>query len=256
MKRAFMASLAVCCILYFHAQLNSASGKSSLGVFLDGAASPATDLKSPSPTVRAAAAAKLRASYTPPPQAKWDALLAKLKVGDPCTNVEAILKANAIGDGSGEGGAGYSHYTYRLDDAWVLKCDYRWGSRGLWNETLHARSIQLQPIYINLAAPTNFTGVWILYYVNGQKCLETNIKNGVQCGDNISYRDDGTKLVLKHHEPGRPEIEYTQYYHSGKVMTRGTVDQRDRHIGTWTNYSEVDGSVMDLYPGWPQPPPH
>jgi hypothetical protein len=229
----------------------------ALGSLIKAAASPAADLSSPSPEIRVAAAAKLRVSYRPPPRASWDSLLAKLKLGDARTNVEAILKANAVAEGAGMGGAGFSHISHRLDEAWVLKCQYRWGSAGWRQETLDARSLELRPSYVNVAAPTNFTGVWILYYVNGQKCMETYMKDGVWSGDQVNYLDDGHKWIIKHYEPGSPEIGYTQYYYrSDKVMTRGKVDGKGSRIGMWTNYSKLDGSVVDTYPGWPTLPPH
>ena len=87
------------------------------------AASPTSDLSSPSPAIRAAAAQVLRASYTPPLQTKWDSLLATLKVGDAMTNVEAILRARGIkSNGGGRGGAGFLSLEYRLDEAWLLRC--------------------------------------------------------------------------------------------------------------------------------------
>jgi hypothetical protein len=237
MKCALMAFLGLCCAI-------------------EVAASPAADLKSPSPAVRAAAAAKLRASYTPPARAKWDAVLAQLKIGDARTNVEAILKANAIKSGYGRGGAGFSHIEHRLDEAWLLKCVYR-GSPIQRDETLDACSIELQYTYVNVAMPTNFTGTWIMYYVNGQKCIENNMKDGVPCGDCIDYVDDGKTWIVHHYEPGSPGIGYTQYYYrSDKIMTRGTKDRSGTRIGMWTNYSQVDGSVMGIYPEYPQRPPH
>src|SRR2546421_520425 len=84
-------------------------------------ASPASDLSSPSPEIRAAAARILRATYKPPPETNWDWLLPELKVGDKMTNVHAILKAHGFGR-FGEGGSQTIVTECRLDEAWELYC--------------------------------------------------------------------------------------------------------------------------------------
>jgi hypothetical protein len=181
-------------------------------------------------------------------QTKWDSLLAALKVGDRMTNVEAILKAHGIKyDGPGLGGAGWLSREYRFDEAWLLRCEYRCDIRYPAESILQAWDLQLSPIYVGVNPPTNFTGVWIVYYINGQKCLETNLKAGAPYGDQICYRFDGSKDCVEHHDPNQAEVGWTQYYHSGGIMTRGKRDKNWRPIGTWTNYSESDGSILDTH---------
>src|ERR1019366_1723599 len=131
-------------------------------------ASPALDLSSPSPEVRATAAQILRRSYEPPPESKWASLLAALKEGDRMTNVEAILRTRGIKPGIGIGEQSFVT-EYRLDDHWLLKCS---GLSRLEPDKLimSERHLERSPIWVHVVAPTNFTGAWIQYYLNGQKC--------------------------------------------------------------------------------------
>jgi len=204
-------------------------------------ASPASDLSSPSPEIRSAAAAILRTSYEPPPEAKWGSLLAALKEGEKMTNVEAILTARGIKPGFGGGSQSFVT-EYRLDEHWLLKCS---GLNRLEPDerVMSERHLEPSPIWVHVVSPTNFTGVWIEYFMNGQKCFETNMKDGAPCGDCICYSSDGSKVYVEHYAPNSPEIGWTDFYHSGSIKTRGNRDKRKRPIGTWTNYN-ADGSIM------------
>jgi hypothetical protein len=161
-------------------------------------ASPVSDLSSMSPETRAAAAEKLRATYTPPSRTNWDSLVATLEIGDKMTNIEQRLRILNIKPDLGSGEQLLS-VEYRLDEAWILRCDYQYQGTYRGNETLYSRDILLSPIYFPVKAPTNFTGVWIEYYINGQKCLETNMKDGLRHGDLTCYKFDGSKAYIEHH---------------------------------------------------------
>ena len=58
---------------------------------------------------------------------------------------------------------------YRCDEAWILQCDYRYQGPYRGKETLYDWRLKLSPIYFAVKAPTNFTGTWIEFYINGQK---------------------------------------------------------------------------------------
>jgi hypothetical protein len=161
-------------------------------------ASLVSDLSSPSPETRDAAAKILRATYTPPSRTNWDSLVATLKIGDKMTNIEERLRALNIKPGPGSGEQLLS-VEYRFDEAWILRCNYQYQGQYRGNETLYGRDILLSPIYFSVKTPTNFTGVWIEYYINGQKCLETNMKDGLRCGDLTCYKFDGSKAHVEHH---------------------------------------------------------
>jgi len=89
---------------------------------------------------------------------------------------------------------------YRLDEAWILKCEYQqWQGQHPGIEALYSREVLLSPIYFRVKAPTNFTGVWIEYYINGQKFVESNMKDGLRQGDLTYYKYDGSKSYVEHY---------------------------------------------------------
>jgi hypothetical protein len=217
--------------------------------------SPASDLASPSPEKRDAAASILRATYTPPPQTNWAALLATLKIGDRRTNIEERLRAFNIKPGLSLARAGL-YVDYRLDEAWILRCNYQYqDSQGPYprgDEILLSRILQFGPTYVSVRAPTNFTGIWNEYYINGQKCFEINMKLGRACGNSTCFSFDGRKVCVKHHDPNSQEVEVTEYYLSGSVSRRGKRDGTGRPIGVWTSYNEQDGSIISTH-NWSKP---
>lgn len=213
-------------------------------------ASPVSDLSSPSSDIREAAAKTLRANYTPPSRTNWDTLVATLKIGDKMTNVEARLRALNIKPGLGSGEQLLS-MEYRLDETWCLRCSYQYLGKYEGNPTLYGRDIFLSPIYVTVKGPTNFTGVWIEYYLNGQKCFETNLKDGLRCGDFTCYSSDGRKIYVEHHNPNNPIVETTEYYHSGSIKLQSKRDKTGRPIGDWFFYNEQDGSLMSTQ-SWPK----
>jgi antitoxin component YwqK of YwqJK toxin-antitoxin module len=205
-------------------------------------ASPIDDLTSPSPETREAAAKILRANYTPPPQTNWDSLLAELKVGDKKINVEAILLARGFKP-SGGIGEQLESWDYKLNEAWTLRCEYYYQGQYRGNETLYSRNLFFSPEWRPVAYPSNYTGVWIEYYLNGQKCFETTLTNGIRCGDRTCYdfNTDG-KVYVEHYDSNSPEVGWTQYYHSGSIATSGR-KKDGSPIGIWTNYNE-QGSII------------
>ena len=166
-------------------------------------ASPIDDLASPSQETRDAAAKILRTTYVPPSKTNWDALLSQLKVGDNMTNVEKLLHeynaepSSEIGNKTGK--TGYSGY--RLDDLWMLKCDFE------SDESSNERNLIKYEFYATLrriwvAPPLNFTGEWSVYFVNGQMCNEINYKDGQYFGEFIAFNPDGSKMCLQHYISG------------------------------------------------------
>jgi len=206
-------------------------------------ASPIDDLTSPLPEKREAAAKILRAHYTPPPQTNWDSLLATLKPGDKKTNVEAILLTRGFKP-SGGIGEQLESFDYKVDEVWTLRCLYNYQGQYRGNETLYGRNLFFSPEWRPVAYPSNYTGIWIEYYINGQKCMETTLRNGIRWGDHTCYSFDGSKVYVEHNDPSKPEVGWTEYYHSGSIKLKGRQNKTGSPIGIWTNYSEQDGSVI------------
>lgn len=171
-------------------------------------ASPTDDLTSPSPRTREAAAKILRATYKPPPQTNWDSLLAIIKPGDTKTNIEAILRARGIKPGLGGAASQLLPVDYKLNEAWTLRCLYFRQDPYRGNESLYDRYVFFYPEWRPVAVPTNFTGIWIEYYINGQKCLETEYKNGLRYGDRTCYDfKDGRIVYIEHYNPKTKKAE-------------------------------------------------
>lgn len=196
-------------------------------------ASPKSDLSSTNQETRDIAAKILRKTYTPPPQTNWNALVLALKVGMSKTNVLDILKSANAQMGGGAGSGTFEAIQFRLDDAWMIECYFDHGFKGckLFSETLE---VWAEP-------PTQFTGLWTTYYVNGQKSYETHFENGKRDGEMTSYYDDGSKAVVTHFINGIQEGEEAGYFHSGKINYRGTYKTNEM-VGTWTWFNE-DGTV-------------
>jgi hypothetical protein len=217
-------------------------GKTLLWVFLcwvnTAGASPSSDLGSPSQEVRDAAAKILRATYTPPSRTNWDSVIASIKVGTPKTNVLELLRTfNAQPEGCG-GGGGIENELYRLDELWLLECTYHFG---ISNLVFAGCALRQQLRFISVEPPTNFTGIWTVYYINGQKSGQGNFKEGRPEGESIRFYPDGSKALVNHSTNGVLNGEETGFFPSGRVKYRGLYEAGSQ-VGKWIWYNE-DGSV-------------
>ena len=134
-------------------------------------------------------------------------------------------------------GAGASHFeTYQLDDAWMLDCWFRNQGDILFERTLtpSLRSVWVVP-------PKTFSGVWVTYFVNGQKSHEIQCVAGKYHGEFIAYHADGSKNYVQHYVHHVAEGADTGYFASGRTNYHG-IYKRDKPVGIWTWYNE-DGSV-------------
>jgi hypothetical protein len=203
-------------------------------------ASPRSDLASPSQEVRDAAAKILLTSYTPPSRTNWESFLATIKVGDSKKTVLEQLRpfnANPISE-EGFATGGECDDSYRLDDLWMLDCQFICISNTLAQRKLTKSMRSINPVGVDL--PPKYTGSWTTYYVNGQKCHETHYTNG-QIDESTAFRSDGSKSYVQHFVANVNEGEDTGYFPSGRVMYRG-VYKAGVPIGIWTWYNE-DGTV-------------
>lgn len=183
------------------------------------AANPVAELASPSQVTRDEAAKVLRASAKPPWKIKWLALTSRIKIGETETNLLRLLNSYKLNTRPEGGMGGLSqYYTYRLDDYWLLGCEFNnndykrlvlekwklipsWGAVGIW-------------------PPTNFSGVWITYYANGQKFNEGNFTNGIRFGEHTTYNSNASKNSVWHYDHGKPNGFWTQYFPSGQIQVQ------------------------------------
>ena len=205
-------------------------------------ASPADDLASPSQATRDAAAKIARATWVAPARTNWYSLVAEIKTGTPRANVLELLrtvKTTALGAGGG-GGLGMIE-GYRLDDLWVLDITYREGG----NFPVVEKKLVEQMKNTWVQPPTNFSGVWITYWANGQRATEVNYKNGLYHGEWMSFYPDGkSKEYVMHYNNGVSDGEDMGYYRSGSVRFRRLWKQ-GKPVGTSVEYNK-DGSTNSI----------
>lgn len=206
-------------------------------------ASPIEDLTSPNQAVRDKAAAELRITFKSTPKSKWTPLIAKIanfqsedEVTETLRTMNATLEATS-GYGEGVVSANASGHPYRiketgyrLDGSWILRCRFV-------NDKLAEHKLVLAPKAVALDPPKDFTGRWVTYRIDGQKCTEEDYIRGRRHGDRIVYYYDGSKLE-EHYQDDMPDGEELYYYPSGKIA------QKSRHkmgeaVGTWTWYDET-----------------
>jgi hypothetical protein len=198
--------------------------------------SPTDDLSSPFQDVRDAAAKVLRSSFTAPSRTNWEAVVNAVTNGMTKTNLLQLLAPYHVTPLMGMGSGGSHSQTYRLDDAWVLVCWFR--NQG---DVLFERTLSASLRYVWVAPPTNFTGIWITYFVNGQKSHEIRYDDGKYHGEFIAYSPDGSKCYVQHYDHHVAEGADTGYFASGRTNYYG-VYKGGKQVSTWTWYNE-DGSV-------------
>ena len=162
-----------------------------------GLSSPADDLASPSQETRDAAAKILRRTWEPPARTNWETLLSAIKIGMHETNVLELLRpltglTNASGWGSGGVGAGI----YRLDDLYLIEYTYRTSDHIVIGRSLLQRLREVWPP----DPPTDFTGIWVSYYANGQAYCRIGYTNGVR-----------ERLEYVHYYGARPFEDLTDF---------------------------------------------
>jgi len=198
-------------------------------------ANPTSDLASPSQETRDAAAKILRATAKPSSKIKWFFFTSHIKIDETQSNLFNLLRAYNLSTQpeSGMGGVG-EYWEFRLDDYWLLGCefnnnDYTRLILEKWKLVSRWRDVFILP-------PTNFSGVWITYYANGQKSSESNYQDGNRSGDFMSFYPDGSKSKVWHYGHGVREGLYTQYFPSGRIQYQMQYSNNVRgEIGIWYN---------------------
>ncbi len=200
------------------------------------APSPSADLASPSQEVRDAAAKMLRANAKPPSKSKWFLLTARIRAGKSKADVEKLLRPYnvIIMHGARINSVAPYYEDYQLDDYWILECRYQ------DDDSLMERKLVSGWREVAVWPSTNFSGVWINYYANGQKFTEGYWTNGNHDSEFTTFNRDGSKSAVYQYDHG-VEKSLTSFFPSGRISIQG---QYSNHlpIGIWIHYNE-DGST-------------
>lgn len=192
----------------------------------------AADLNSPSQVERDKAAALLRRSYVPPPRSNWNAILTFVRTNrDAAETLRRLRWFPHTSEPEGE----RVRERYRLDSAWELTCSYRTNDNTREGFSIHLHHCWVQP-------PSRFTGTWVTYYVNGQKCEELTYRNG-ELESELEYEENGSKWWGTFYHSRGPVYEQDIMYDSfGRTSARwdmgtnGTVIMHNEAGSVLTNW--------------------
>jgi len=199
-------------------------------------ASPTADLNSLNQQIRDDAAKILRTNYTAPSRTNWDAVISSITNGIKKIDLLKFLSPYKVTPMGGGGSGNSYNQSYRLDDTWILICWFRDGS-----DVLLDRELNSSLRYVWVDPPANFSGMWVTYYVNGQKSHEIHYDQGKYNGEFIAYNPDGSKCYVQHYNHHVDEGDDTGYFSSGRVKYHG-VYKAGIQVGLWVWYNE-DGST-------------
>jgi hypothetical protein len=191
---------------------------------------------------RDVAAKKLLVVFHHSNKKEWATRLSWVQPGMGLKDVETKLEkvlGQKIKGMMADCGGGTCSQSYRLDGCYIFTiwCDDRQS-----DHKIISSEIVDQIEYKWVEPPPKFSGVWITYYVNGQKSHEINYKDGKYNGRFTSFRADSSKAVIQHYADNIAEGEDTGYFPSGRIMYRG-VYKAGVQVGMWTWYNE-DGTVQ------------
>ena len=194
------------------------------------------ELASPSQAIRDNAAKEIRTTFIPTPESKWTPIIAKIEKGQSKTEILELLRPFNISKGLELGGGGSHSESYNLDNEWSLTCWYIDKTDTLIERRLspYMKNVWIEP-------PEDYSGKWIVYFINGQISHIINYKNGKYFGEFRANRSDGSLSCIQHYSETGANGEDIGYHPSGKVAYKGTYKDGEM-VGTWTWFDE-DGNV-------------
>ncbi len=147
-----------------------------------------------------------------------------------------LLPVNAQEELISSTGGGHVE-VWRLDSYWKVDLQY-------FNPDTVAAKPRLshEAIPVRLEPPTNYTGSWITYYVNGQKHQESQYRLGRYEGSQSAYHDNGQKSYEQHYVEGVCLGSDSGWYRDGRKMYEGQYAS-DKQNGTWTHWYP-DGTMQ------------
>ncbi len=151
--------------------------------------------------------------------------------------------------------------TYRLDDYWktaIYSFDERRSplsgregvqrdsdvdlGRGKLSPTPPVLVQDVRQVWVSL--PAGYTGLWVIWHVNGQKASEIQYRNGQPDGTLTAFYDDGAKLSEQHYIMGICHGTITGWHRNGNKSDEGQYDH-GKEIGTWRRWNE-NGQVTHI----------
>jgi hypothetical protein len=199
---------------------------------------PSADLGSVSQEIRDAAAKAIQETYVAPARTNWNSLVTSLKLGTPKQTVLSRFNSLSLSLVSNFGSGNSETDTCRLDDLWVIDCTF---TNGVSSTNLSHVELRDQMRDVWVPPPTNFTGSWTTYYVNGQPGYNISYKSGQRNGESRSFYPNGHTLLINHFLNGKAQGEETSFFPSGRTNYIGYYED-DSNVGLWTWYGE-DGLV-------------
>jgi len=167
-----------------------------------------------------------------------------MKKGMTKTNLMELLAPYKIADRGGFGGGGTFSVMYQLDDAWMMTCWFHNKSDYIKDEILIDWDLSPNLRQVWVAPPTNFTGTWVTYYVNGQRSHEIHYAAGKYHGEFTAFNPEGKKSHVRHYDHHTIFGESVGYFPSGRIRYRG-IHKAGKQVGTWIWYNE-DGSTNSV----------
>ena len=144
-------------------------------------ASPFSDLGSPLQEVRTHAAELICNDhlYRATPRAPWDEMISTLKKGDSAEIfVTRLQKKGLLRDFTATDFAHPGVWRIRLDDSWVLLCTMN-------DSQLTEYKIVEEPKEIQVEPPSNYSGFWRTYRINGKLACLYDYQNGRNLGNTL-----------------------------------------------------------------------
>lgn len=77
--------------------------------------------------------------------------------------------------------------------------------------------------------PSDYTGVWKQYWINGAPQAEFQVQDGVKCGKYLSWYDNGVKCAEGSYADGRRNGEWIQYHANGRKWLEPSYKQGREH---------------------------
>lgn len=194
-------------------------------------------LSSTSQAARNLGARILLESFVPPPRTNWDTLMGRLKPGLKESAVAELLSSVGATNVPDQSSVNASNKIYRLDDLWLLRCDFTNAVPEKSEGGLSGTSLIEQMDSIVVEPPPGFTGEWITYWVNGGIHFHSYYVNGELDGTNTIYYPDGSLCDEAFCREGVLDGDATAYYPTGKIQSKGQY-RAGAQVGRWIWYNE------------------